>query len=77
MGSWVERTNSKAVNCTGQAELADWETKHLKPLAVKFCGGCGGGRNSQSYKRVPWRGPLDPRMYTTPSTWESALVGSD
>ena len=27
------------------------------PLAVKSCGGCGGGRTSQPHRRVPWRDP--------------------
>ena len=59
------------------------EKKASKPLTVKFCGGCGGGRNSQPHGRAHWRDPQGPRMYTNPPTWESApegpnlLVGSE
>ena len=58
-----------------------WGNKASEPLAVKICGGCGGGRDSQPYRRVCWRNPQGPRMYTNPPTQESApgpnlLVGS-
>ena len=46
--------------------------KVSNPLAVKFCGVCGGRRNCQSHKRVCCRGPQDPRTYTSPPTQESA-----
>ena len=48
------------------------ENKASKTLAVKTCGACGGGRNSQSHRRVGWRGSWDPRIYTSPPTQESA-----
>ena len=48
--------------------------KASEPLAVKTCGGCSGRRNSQPHRRVHWRDPQSPRMYTNPSTRESALV---
>ena len=49
--------------------------KDSKPLAVKTCGGCSGGKNSQTHRRVHWSVPCDPRMYTSPPTWESAPEG--
>ena len=49
----------------------------LKPEAVKTGGGCGGRRNSQSHRRVPWRGPQNSRMYTSPSSQGSAPQGPD
>ena len=48
----------------------------------KTCGGWGSRRNSKSHRRVYWRDPHDPRMYTYPPTQELApeepnlLVGS-
>ena len=51
------------------------ETKDSKPLAVKICGGCGGERNSQPHRRVHWRNPWAPRMYTNPRTWEPPQKG--
>ena len=39
-------------DCVGEEGLADWETKDSKPLAVKYCGGCEGERNSLSHRRV-------------------------
>ena len=41
---------SKAADHRGEAGLAEWETKDSK-LAVNYCRGCHGGRNSQSHKR--------------------------
>ena len=52
-----------------------YEKKASKSLAVKTSGGCGGRRNFQSHKRVLWRNPQGPRMYTSPSTQESAPEG--
>ena len=40
----------KVADCVGKAGLAERETKDLK-LAVNYCGGCHGGRNSQSHMR--------------------------
>ena len=42
--------------------------KASKPLTVKIYGGCGSGRNSQPHRRVHWRDPQGPRMYTKPPT---------
>ena len=39
-----------------------------KPLPVKTYGGCGSGRNYQPHRRVRWRDPHGPRMYTNPPT---------
>ena len=48
----------------------------LKPLTENTCGGWGGsGRNSQPYRRVRWKDPRGPRMYTSPPTRESAPEG--
>ena len=52
-----------------------WESNASKPLAVKTCGGCGDGRNSQPHRRVCWKDPQGPRTYTNPLTWESAPEG--
>ena len=38
--------------------------KASKPLTIKTCGGCDGRRNSQPHRRVHWREPQGPRMYT-------------
>ena len=57
--------------------------KASKPQAVKTRGNLGSGRNSQPHRRVCWRDPQGPRMYTSPHTWELAperpnlLVGSE
>ena len=56
-----------------QPRVTAWGNKASKPLAVKTCGGCRGGRNSQPHKRVCWRDPQGPRMYTKPPIQESAL----
>ena len=55
MGSQAEKTCGKAADHMSEAGLAEWETKDSKPLAVKYCGGCDGGRNSQSHRRVHWK----------------------
>ena len=49
----------------GKRVLADWETKDSRPLAVKYCEGCEGGRNSQSYKRVHWKVRLEQSEWPT------------
>ena len=56
---------------TVQPRVPLWEKTASKPLAVKTSGGCG-GRNSQPHRRVHWRDPQGPRMYTKPPTEESA-----
>ena len=50
MGSWAERTCGKVADLSRKVALAKQETKDSKPLAVKYCGGCKGGRNSQSHR---------------------------
>ena len=55
MGSQEERTH------VGKVGLAEWEPKDSKPLAVKYCGGCDGGRNCQSHKRVHKKVGLEQR----------------
>ena len=42
------------------------KNKASEPLAVKICGGCRDRINLQSLRRVCWRGPQGPRMYTSP-----------
>ena len=59
MGSWAERTCGKVADLSRKVALAKQETKDSKPLAVKHCGGCKGGRNSQSHRRVCWKGGLE------------------
>ena len=80
----ITRRNNWGVRQTTQPRVPAWgKKKASKPLTVKFCGGCGGGRNSQPHGRAHWRDPQGPRMYTNPPTWESApegpnwLVGSE
>ena len=46
------------MDCRGEAGLAEWESKESK-LAVKYCGGCNGGRNSQFRRRVRWKVGLE------------------
>ena len=59
MGSHVERTPSKVADPMGEAGLTDRDTKNSKLLALKYCGGCESGRNSQSHKRVCWKVGLE------------------
>ena len=63
------------VRQTVQPRVPVWGRKASKPLTIKTCGGCGSRRNSQSHRRVCWRDPQGPRMYTNPPTWESAPEG--
>ena len=49
---------------TMQLRVSSGGHKASKPLAIKSCGGCGGGRTSQPHKKVHWRDPQGPRMYT-------------
>ena len=39
--------------------LAGWEAKDSKSLDVESCGGCKGGRNFQSHRRVGWKVGLE------------------
>ena len=50
---------------TVQPRVPEWETIASKPLAVKTCADCNGGRNSQCHGRVLWRVSRDPGMYTS------------
>ena len=43
----------------GNVWLAERETEDSK-LAVKYCGGCLGGRNSQYHRKVHWKVGLLP-----------------
>ena len=54
----MERTLGKAVDHAEEAGLAEWETKDSK-VAVKYCRGCHGRRNSQSHMRVHWKVGLE------------------
>ena len=47
----MERTRGKVTDCEGEAGLAEEETKDSK-VAVKYCRGCHGERNSKSHRRV-------------------------
>ena len=63
----LDRAHNPGSQCEGN--------KASKPLAVKFCGVCSSGRNTQLHRRVPWRDPESPRTYKNPPTWESAPEG--
>ena len=58
-GQAEKTSSSKVVDYMGEAGLAGPETKDSKPLSVKSLGGCKGGRNSQSYRRVSWKVGLE------------------
>ena len=64
--------NNWGARQTAQRRVPAWESKASTTLAVKTCGGCGSGRNCQSHRRIHWRGPWGPRIYTNPPTQESA-----
>ena len=67
--------NNWGARQTVQLRVPACGNKASKPLAVKTCGGCGSGRNSQPHRRVHWRDPQGPRTYTNSSTQESASEG--
>ena len=48
-GSRAERRLSKAAD-HGEAGFAEQETEDSEHLAVKYYGGCNGGRKSKSYR---------------------------
>ena len=83
LGDWtVPRSSAdKPGGTTGEVDRwhnpgFQWgEIKPQKPLTEKTCGSCGGGRNSQPHRKVCWRDPQGPRMYTSSPTWESAPEG--
>ena len=62
---------------TRQPRVPVWGNKASKPLTENTCGGCGGRRDSQPHRRVPWRDPQGPGIYTNPPTQESAPEGPD
>ena len=77
-GGWKTKWSHICVQITGKN---NWGARHIeqprvlvreniasKPLVIKTCRGCGGRRNSQPHKRVHWRHPQGPRMYTNPPT---------
>ena len=68
----ISRRNNWGARHTTKPRVSAWETKDWKPMVVKACGVCEGGRNSQSHRRVCWRGSQGPRRYTNPHTRESA-----
>ena len=51
---------------TTQPRVPAREKKALKLMTTKTCGDCGGRSNSQPHRRVGWRDPQSPRMYTNP-----------
>ena len=55
MGIRAERMRGNMADHVGEAGMADWEAKDSKPLAVKYCGGYKGGKNSQFHRRVRWK----------------------
>ena len=58
-----------------QPRVPVWGNKASKTLTEKTCGGWGSRRNSQPHRRVHWRDPQGPKMYTNPPTQESAPEG--
>ena len=56
-------------DCTTQGSSVG--NKASKPLIEKTCGGCGSGRNFQTYRRDHWRDPQGARMYTNPPIQQS------
>ena len=69
------RRNNWGARQTTQPRAPVWGNKASKLLTEKMCGGCGGRRNSQPQRRVHWRDPQGPRMYTKPPTQESTPEG--
>ena len=69
------RRNNWGVRKTMKLRVPVWEKKASKPLTVKTHGGCSSARDSQPHRRVDWRDPQVPRMYTNPPTLESAPEG--
>ena len=56
--------NNWGATQTMQPRVPAWEKKASKPLIVKTCVGCSVRRDSQLHRRVHWRDPQGPRMYT-------------
>ena len=71
--NWEKQLGSETDHTTQGSKAQG--NKASKPVAVNASGGCGSRRNSQTHRRDCWRGPLGPRMYTNPPTWESAPEG--
>ena len=85
-GSWLSGRSHIPMQINLEKQLGSQDRPHnpqflrrgnkaLKPLTKKTCEGCGLGRNSQTHRRVCWRDPLCPRMYTNPPTGETAPKG--
>ena len=75
--NWEEYLGSKTDHVTQSSSVGKipvWGNT-VKTSDCKTCKGCGGRRNSQPHRRVHWRDPQGPRMYTKPPTRESALKG--
>ena len=72
---WITRKDNWGARQTMQPRFPAGGNKASKPQAIKTCGSCGSGRNSQLHRRVCWRDPQGPRMYTNTHTWESAPEG--
>ena len=70
--NWEEQLGSETDN---PIQDSSWGTKASEALAIKTCGGWGGGRNSKPHRRVHWRDSQGPRMHTNPPTRESAPEG--
>ena len=51
---WTEWTSGKLADHTGEAQLAEWETKDSK-LTVNYCKGWDSRRNSQSHRSLHWK----------------------
>ena len=61
--------NKWGLRQTTQPRVPLQGNKASKPLIENIGGGWGGsGRNSQPHRRVHWRDPQGPRMYTSPPT---------
>ena len=56
--------NNWGVTQTTQPRVPAQGNKSSKPLTEKICGGCDSGRNSYPHRRVLWRDPQGPIMYT-------------
>ena len=67
--------NNWGTRQTPQPRVPALGNKVSKHLTVKTCGGCGSGRNSQPHRRICWRHPLGPRMYSSLPTRKSASEG--
>ena len=72
---WITEKNKWGATQSTQPRALAQGNKASNPLTEKTCEGCVSGRNSQFHRRVCWRDPQSPRMYTKPPTQESAPEG--